>query len=430
MVKDKKAEGKPCAAIILAGGTGTRMRRYTFPLREWDRFYGGTRMRRANQNKYTPEVYLGKDKQYLKILSKPMIEWTVDNFLKTGMFDEIVLVLTPRNMRLHKIEWSKKGVKIARAGSTRINSLKSGFSRVSKDAKLIAVHDGARPLVEGELIKKCMLKAYKYGACVPAVPLKDTIKKASKDGKSIEKTVDRNLYRLVQTPQCYKREILEKILKKADLKKDYSDESQILEQENIKVRVVESDYFNIKITTPEDLIIAEAFMKNKTRNTGKTKTIVARVGFGYDIHRLVKGKPLIMGGVQIPYSKGLLGHSDGDVVLHAVCDSLLGSVAAGEIGMYFPPTDLTIMGLSSTNIAEKVISILKKKHARVNQMDITIVAEEPKLKPYYEEMRKSLAKIFNLKLADVSVKAKSRERLGEVGRGEAMACYVVSTVII
>lgn len=406
MVRDKKVS---YSAIILAGGMGRRMSR---------------------------------DKQYLKILSRPMIEWTLDSFLKTGIFDEIVLVLTPRNIRLHKIEWSKKGVKIARAGRTRMESLKNGFSCVSKDAKVIAVHDGARPLVSINLIERCMLKAYKYGACVPAVPLKDTIKRVSKDGKSIEKTIDRDCCRLVQTPQCYKREILEKILKKADLKKDYSDESQILEQENIKIRIVESDYFNIKITTPEDLIIAEAFMKNRrqrTENTNtaelktqnsKLKTQITRVGFGYDIHRMVEGKPLIMGGVQIPHTKGLLGHSDGDVVLHSVCDSILGSIAAGEIGMYFPPTDLTIMGLSSINIAEKVISILKEKHARVNQMDVTIVAEEPKLKPYYEEMRKSIAKIFGMKLQDVSIKAKSRERLGEVGRGEAIACYVVSTVIV
>lgn len=403
--KRMKDEGKSCAAIILAGGAGRRM---------------------------------GRDKIYLKILSRPMIEWTVDRFLKTSMFNEIVLVLTPKNIRLHKDEWSKKGVKIAVAGRTRMLSLKNGFSCVSKDIKFIAVHDGARPLVSNSLIKRCMLMAYKYGACVPSVPLKDTIKKVSKDQKSIKETLNRNCCRLIQTPQCYRREILEKILEKADFKKDYSDESQILENSNIKIRTVESDYSNIKVTTPEDIIIAEAFMKNKIQVEGRgmkdegrrQKIHVARVGFGYDIHRLAQGRPLIMAGIQIPYDKGLLGHSDGDVVLHAICDSLLGSIAAGEIGMYFPPTDLTIMGLSSINIAEKVISVLKEKQARINQMDVTIVAEEPKLKPYYEEMRKSLAKIFNLKLADISVKAKSRERLGEVGRGEAIACYVVSTVVI
>jgi 2-C-methyl-D-erythritol 2,4-cyclodiphosphate synthase len=136
-----------------------------------------------------------------------------------------------------------------------------------------------------------------------------------------------------------------------------------------------------------------------------------------------------MGGVKLDYPKGLLGHSDGDVVLHSVCDALLGSVAAGEIGVYFPPTDLTIMGISSVDIAEKTLEIMQAKKAVIVNLDVTIVAEEPKMKPYYELMRKSLAKIFKLELDSVSVKAKSREGLGEVGRGEAIVCYAVASVV-
>jgi len=159
-----------------------------------------------------------------------------------------------------------------------------------------------------------------------------------------------------------------------------------------------------------------------------TLRIETKIGFGYDIHRMVEGRELILGGIKINYHKGLLGHSDGDVVLHSICDSLLGCIGAGEIGVYFPPTDLTIMGISSKVIAEKVIEILKEKKASINQIDVTIVAEEPQLKPYYEEIRRSLSEIFHTNINNISFKAKSMEGLGEVGRGEAIICYSVSSV--
>jgi len=169
-------------------------------------------------------------------------------------------------------------------------------------------------------------------------------------------------------------------------------------------------------------------MKKSSVKSGKqTET---RIGFGYDIHRMVEGRELILGGLKINHPKGLLGHSDGDVVIHTICDSLLGSVGAGEIGVYFPPTDLAIMGISSRAIAEKVLEILEKKEAKINQIDVTIVAEEPKIKPYYEDIRKSLSEIFKTKLEDISFKAKSMEGLGEVGKGEAIICYAVSAVKI
>lgn len=155
-----------------------------------------------------------------------------------------------------------------------------------------------------------------------------------------------------------------------------------------------------------------------------------RVGFGYDIHRMVDGRELILGGYKINYPKGMLGHSDGDLVIHSVCDAILGAINEGEIGVYFPPTDLTLMGISSSVIAEKVLEILKKRKARINQIDVTLVAEEPKIKPYYEPIKKSISKIFDLSADRVSFKAKSMEGLGEVGRGEAMICYAVASVIL
>ncbi|MCX5784128.1 MAG: 2-C-methyl-D-erythritol 4-phosphate cytidylyltransferase [Elusimicrobia bacterium] len=384
----------PATALILAGGTGSRM---------------------------------GADKQYLNLLSKPMIEWTVSAFEDSGLFSEIVLVLSPENIKKHGDWWKSRGVKLAPSGPNRTASLKSGFKKVSASSAVVAVHDGARPLVSRKVIAGCLSRALKTGAAVPGVALKDTVKKLSKDGKTFEATLERAAYMAVQTPQCYRRALLARALKASRPQRDYTDDSQLLEILGVKPAAVVSEYSNLKVTTPEDLIVAEALM-NAKEAVKKTQPR-ARFGFGYDIHRLAGGRPLIMGGIKLDYPKGLLGHSDGDVVLHAVCDALLGSIAAGEIGVYFPPTDLTIMGISSVNIAEKTLEIMQAKKAEIVNLDVTIVAEEPKMKPYYDQIRKSLAKIFKIEIESVSVKAKSREGLGEVGRGEAIVCYAVASVV-
>ena len=158
------------------------------------------------------------------------------------------------------------------------------------------------------------------------------------------------------------------------------------------------------------------------------REILTKSGFGFDIHRLVEGRKLILGGLHIAHNKGLLGHSDGDAVLHAVCDAALGAVAAGEIGEVFPPTDPSIEGISSIVIARRVMEMLKERDAQIVHMDITIVAEEPKIKPHYEAVRKSLDGIFATGLKNISVKSKSNEGLGEIGRGEARACFCPATV--
>jgi 2-C-methyl-D-erythritol 4-phosphate cytidylyltransferase/2-C-methyl-D-erythritol 2,4-cyclodiphosphate synthase len=395
MAEKEKKTGSSCA-IILAGGSGTRM---------------------------------GAEKQYLQLAGRPMIEWAVEAFVSSGLFSEIILALGPENLKKYGPSWEKAGVKTAPAGATRTGSLRNAFKLVSPGASLVAVHDGARPLVDAALIKACLLKAAQAGASVPAVPLKDTIQKVAAGGQVFAATLERSELMAVQTPQCYRREVLAAILASASDGKDYTDESQLLEQLGIKAAVVPSSYRNIKVTTPEDLVIAEALMKEEKTITSRVKAQVARAGFGYDIHRMVEGRALILGGIKIEHPKGLLGHSDGDVVLHSVCDALLGAISAGEIGVYFPPTDLTIMGISSMEIAKKTLEVLTSKKARIINVDITILAEEPKLKPYYEAIRDSVAKILEMDRGDVSVKAKSREGLGDIGHGEAIVCYAVASVV-
>lgn len=387
----KPALPAPRAAVILAGGRGERM---------------------------------GGEKQFLDLAGKPLVLWSVETFLASGLFEETVLVLSPERIKNDGDRFLAMGLKLAPAGATRMDSLRSGLAAVSPRAALVAVHDGARPLVTAELIKSCLAAAAEHGASVPAVPLKDTVKRSDPEGEFVSATLPRAELAAVQTPQCYRRDALDALLKAAD-GGDYTDESQLLERAGLPVRLVRSDHSNIKVTTPEDLLIAEALMKGKTPVKKEKRT---RFGFGYDIHRMAEGRPLILCGMRVPHSKGLLGHSDGDVVLHAVCDAALGSIAAGEIGIFFPPTDLTIMGISSVAIAEKTMEVLKKRGAKIQQIDATIVAEEPKLKPHYDELRASLAKVFGMHLDDVSVKAKSREGLGDIGKGDAIACYAVVSV--
>jgi 2-C-methyl-D-erythritol 2,4-cyclodiphosphate synthase len=160
------------------------------------------------------------------------------------------------------------------------------------------------------------------------------------------------------------------------------------------------------------------------------KEKMTKAGFGFDIHRMVKGRRLILGGLEIAHTKGLAGHSDGDLVLHAICDAALGAAAAGEIGEYFPPSDASIAGISSAIIARRALEILKERGARIVHIDCTIVAEEPKIRPHYEAVRKSLDGIFKIGLENISFKAKSHEGLGEIGRGGAMACHAVVTIKI
>ncbi|NLO92132.1 MAG: 2-C-methyl-D-erythritol 4-phosphate cytidylyltransferase [Elusimicrobia bacterium] len=381
---------KTCAAVIAAAGCGVRM---------------------------------GGPKQRLELCGKPLLLRAAEAFRKVPRIGHIIAVSDAETFRLLGRELDALGVLRAKAGSTRLESVRNGIKALPDGVELVAVHDGARPLVSPELIENCLAAAQKHGAAVPAVPVKDTLKESS--GAFVENTPDRARYWAAQTPQCYRREVLEKALKNAPRGCAATDESTLVEKTGRKVALVRGSYDNFKITTPEDLLLAEAIMAKKT---GKNEKGEMRVGIGYDIHRMVPGKPLYIGGARIPHTKGMLGHSDGDALLHAVCDAMLGAVSAGEIGIYFPPTDLTIMGISSREIAAKTLEIMKENKAELRQIDAVIVAESPKLMIHYNTIRRSLSEIFGLELNRISVKAKSHEGMGELGRGEAMSCQVVVMV--
>lgn len=372
------------SAVIVAGGSGSRM---------------------------------GRPKQMLPLGAKPVLVRTVEAFLQTPEIKEIVVVTPPEN----RAELQKRfpGIVFADPGKTRLLSVKNGFLKTSAASQLVAVHDGARPLVEPAHISACLQAARQYGAAVLAVPVKDTVKVC--EGGFVQNTLDRAVLWAAQTPQCYRRPVLAEALEKFGQEEGATDESQLVEKLGIKVRVVPSSYKNNKITTPEDLIFAEALLEN---------SVIYRTGFGFDLHRLEPGRKLFIGGAEIPHTKGFLGHSDGDLVLHALCDAVLGALCAGEIGILFPPTDESIKGISSVKIVKKVLEIVRAHHAQIEHIDATIITQEPKIKPHYETVRKSLAEVFEMPLENVSFKSKSHEHVGEIGRGEAAMCHAVATLKI
>lgn len=372
------------SAVIVAGGSGSRM---------------------------------GRPKQMLPLGAKPVLVRTVEAFLQTPEVKEIVVVTPSEN----RAELQKRfpGIAFADPGKTRLLSVKNGFLKTSAASQLVAVHDGARPLVEPAHISACLQAARQYGAAVLAVPVKDTVKVC--EGGFVQNTLDRAVLWAAQTPQCYRRPVLAEALEKFGQEEGATDESQLVEKLGIKVRVVPSSYKNNKITTPEDLIFAEALLEN---------SVIYRTGFGFDLHRLEPGRKLFIGGAEIPHTKGFLGHSDGDLVLHALCDAVLGALCAGEIGILFPPTDESIKGISSVKIVKKVLEIVRSHHAQIEHIDATIITQEPKIKPHYETVRKSLAEVFEMPLENVSFKSKSHEHVGEIGRGEAAMCHAVATLKI
>lgn len=360
---------------------------------------------------------MGRPKQMLPLGGKPVLVRTILAFRQVPQVRQIIVV-TPKENR-PGVEQFVSGVVFADPGDTRLNSVKNGFALVDEQAQTVAVHDGARPLVSPQYIADCLQSAQTYGAAVLAVPVKDTVKVAQ--GEFVARTLERATLWAAQTPQAYRREILAEALEKFGNETDATDESQLVEKLGVKVRLVPSDYKNNKITTPEDLIFAEALVENQ---------VTYRTGLGFDLHRLEPGRKLFIGGAEIAHTKGFLGHSDGDVVLHAICDAILGALCEGEIGILFPPTDPTIKGISSVDIVKKVLEIVRARHAELVHIDATIITEEPKIKPHYDTIRQSLARVFEIPLQAVSFKSKSHEKVGEIGRGEAAMCHAVATVKI
>ena len=348
---------------------------------------------------------------------KTVLETSAAAFAAHPQVDELILVAGGNLPACQAIAAAcPKPCTVVGGGATRADSVCSGL-RAAK-GQLVAIHDAARPFVSEQVITDALAEAEAMGAAAPAVAVKDTIKIAN-DGAVVQ-TPDRAALFAVQTPQCFCRNLYWKALEAVQGEKVHlvTDDCSLFELAGLPVHLTQGDYVNLKITTKEDL---PAAAQNKGENT-------MRIGHGYDVHRLVEGRKLIMGGVTIPYEKGLLGHSDADVLVHAIMDALLGAAALRDIGRHFPDNDPAYEGADSIELLKKVGEMLEERMYLIENIDATVIAQKPKLLPYIDTMVKNVAEALHLEEDQVNIKATTEEGLGFTGKKEGISAQAICCI--
>lgn len=363
-----------------------------------------------------------QSKVLLPLLGIPVIRRTLLAFEQTECISDIVVVCRAEDIEQISAQCGclKKIRAVVPGGADRQESVSNGI-RAAGDSDYVAIHDGARPLVSTEAVERVCKAAVLYGAATLAVPAKDTVKLGD-EAHFVAHTPNREQVYQIQTPQVFRLEVYQNALRLAEAQgKSYTDDCQLIEQAGGRVYLTEGDYSNIKLTTPEDLALAEGLLQKKEQCR-------MRIGHGYDVHRLVPGRKLIIGGVEIPHHKGLLGHSDADVLLHAVSDALLGAAGLGDIGGMFPDTDEKYEGADSLLLLREVVTAVAGAGYQVGNLDCTVVAQVPKLKPFVAEMRGNIAAACRVPVEQVNVKATTEEKLGFTGRCEGISAHAVCLI--
>ena len=376
--------GKRVAVIIAAGGLGSRL---------------GTSV----------------PKQFLKIGGRPVIVKATEAFDKMDAVDYIFVATRDEYLdycrelleehKLTKVE------SVVSGGSKRQDSVFKALQEMNRrkpGVEYVLIHDAARPFISEDVIRNVLQATAEEGAAVACVEMKNSVRRI---GKQHSRGVDRKDYVSVQTPQGFRKSLLIEAYEKAYDDSFYgTDDAALVERTGTHIAVVDGEYQNIKITTKEDLP-----MEN-------------RVGTGYDVHRLVPGRKLILGGVEIPWEKGLEGHSDADVLIHALMDALLGAAGLGDIGLHFPDSDPQYEGISSMVLLQRVKERLEEAYYHIGNVDATVVAQEPKIRPYVDQMRDSIAEILDIDRGRVNVKGTTTESLGFTGRREGIAAQAVVSI--
>lgn len=366
-----------------------------------------------------------KDKMLLPLCGKSVIVRTVQAFFSTGFFDEIIIVSGEKNMEAVACEMENYSlsefVTVIPGGQTRGESSFCGIRHAKSEYVLI--HDGARPLVTAEIIENTLRACVESGAAAAGVKSKDSIKQISPD-HVIAATVPRDSAVLIQTPQAFLRADIRRAYEKYGLQE--TDDCALMEKMGARISIVEGSYENLKLTTAEDIITAEGILKKRGIEKPAAQM---RIGTGFDTHRLTGGRDLVIGGVHIPYEKGLLGHSDADVLIHAVIDALFGAAALGDIGSHFPDTDEKYRGISSVLLLEEAASLVREAGYEIGNIDTTVIAQAPKMAPYIQPMREKLAQTMAVEVSAVSIKAKSNEHMGFTGRGEGIEARAIVMLI-
>ena len=356
-------------------------------------------------------------KQYLTIDGLPVLVRTVRAFCSIRDVRVIAVMCPPGDVRYCQDMLSEHlhactsgvgvvpAVLVREGGATRQETVENGLAAVGTEDPYVLVHDGARPFVSEE-VTNGVIAALKAGAdaAVPCVKPKSTIRTA-------EKTLDRSSLYEVQTPQGFRTQVLVRAFERA--RQDGfagTDEAGLAERAGAEITITEGDYANIKITTREDV------------------PDMMRCGNGYDVHRLVEGRKLMLGCVEVPYEKGLLGHSDADVCAHAIADALLGAAGLRDIGYWFPDNSRETEGMAGSALLAQTVQIIKDRGFEPHNVDATIVAQRPKLAPFIDSMKAATAAALGLPVSSVSIKATTEEGLGITGSGEAISCFASATV--
>lgn len=376
---------KTCAAVIVAAGSATRMQ--------------------------------GIDKMLVPLAGVPVVLRSVRALAASDCIDSLVIVTRTECMETLRTLCAEvsKPVTVVAGGASRPESVLAGLAALPEGTELAAIHDGARPLVTQTVIAEAVEAAERCGAAAPAVPVHDTIKQA--ENGLVRATPERKTLFAVQTPQVFDVKLLKTVLRAAmERGIALTDDCSAVEAAGKPVVLTQGCEENLKITTPVDLTLAEAILKRR-------KTM--RIGHGYDVHRLTEGRRLILGGVEIPFERGLDGHSDADVLVHALMDALLGAAGLRDIGVLFPDNDPAYKNISSMLLLDRVMLTLEHAGYAVGNVDVTVLAQRPKLKDYIPVMRENLARAMKIPLDCVNIKATTEEGLGFTGSGEGIACHAV-----
>jgi 2-C-methyl-D-erythritol 4-phosphate cytidylyltransferase/2-C-methyl-D-erythritol 2,4-cyclodiphosphate synthase len=307
-------------------------------------------------------------------------------------------------------------------GATRQDSVRAGLEALAaKKPDIVLIHDAARPFASPALITRAIAAAAKDGAAVPVLPVADTVKTVDAKGL-VTGTLDRSLLRAVQTPQAFGFAAIidahRRALKAA--RDDFTDDAALAEWAGMAVATFAGEAQNVKLTTPEDFLRAE---NGTLASLGDVRT-----GFGTDVHQFADGDHIWLGGVKIPHSRGVTGHSDADVVLHSLVDAILGSISDGDIGVHFPPSDPQWKGASSDRFLAFAVERVRSRGGLIAHLDITVVCEAPRVGPHRDAMRARIAEIAGISPERVAIKATTSEKMGFTGRGEGIVAFATATV--
>jgi 2-C-methyl-D-erythritol 4-phosphate cytidylyltransferase / 2-C-methyl-D-erythritol 2,4-cyclodiphosphate synthase len=359
---------------------------------------------------------LGGDvpKQYRLIGGKPVLRWAVEAMAGHAAVDQLCVVIGEGQQELAKDALRNLEVApLVRGGAKRSDSVLNGLQAIGEGTVL--VHDAARPFCPPAVIDRLLGALDGSDGAVPVLPVADTL---AQGDELLEEAVDRSRLLRVQTPQAFHVEDLIYAYEEAG-RKAATDESTVMLAAGLKVAAVEGDPMLEKLTTPADWARAEAILASR---------LVPRTGMGFDVHAFDGEGPIMLGGIAVPHSRGLAGHSDADVVLHAITDAVLGAAGLGDIGEHFPPSDAQWKGASSDLFLRHAAGLVQSRGGLIDHVDVTIIAEEPKVGPHRSAIRARVADILGVRLEQVSLKATTTEGLGFTGRREGMAAQAVASI--